>query len=499
MNTHSLWSSTAVLPRAGQVMEDGLHADVAIIGGGITGVTAAKLLSEAGRNVALLEARELGGVVTRNTSAHLTQALDLRYSAIERDFGAESAALVASAGADAIAQIARLIAELRVDCQFERLPGYLFTQRQDDVPELEAEYEAARKAGLEVSLTDDVPLPLRTLKALRFDAQAQFHPLTYVATLANSLSKARCRIFENSRVLTLDEGEPCRLHLEDGRTLTANRVIIATHAPIHNALLGTKVAQYRSYVISGPVQHAGRGMFWDTLDPYHYIRYYQRDGHNSLILGGEDHKTGQSLDEAEAFERLQAYGLDLGLHSISHSWSAQVVETVDGLPFIGKNAQSEYVYVATGFSGNGLTLGTLAAMMLSDACRDIPNPYAALFTPSRVKPLTQLRSFLGENIDFPLYLLSDNLKPPEAKFLSEIKRGEGKTIRIHGERLAVYRDDSGALHGVSPVCTHLGCHVHFNSAEKTWDCPCHGSRFTPDGAVLDGPALTPLQRRVPIE
>jgi glycine/D-amino acid oxidase-like deaminating enzyme/nitrite reductase/ring-hydroxylating ferredoxin subunit len=492
--TQSLWKTTST-PRSYSRLERGtLHVDVAIVGGGITGVTAATLLEQAGKRIALLEAREIGSGVTSGTTAHLTEAIDTRYQTIERDFGREGAHLVAQSSRAAIEEVARLAAVFAGDCDFERLPGYLYTENDEDVDEMKKELEVARRSGVQVELCA-VPLPIVTKAGIRFDNQAQFHPLKYVSALAARLPGQGSHVFSRSRVLTVDEGEPCRLHLETGATVTCDRVILATHAPLNRVALETKLAQYRSYVVSGKASQTPHGLFWDTADPYHYIRRQSVGGHAHLIVGGEDHKTGKFQGVEDPFAKLEAFGARFGLESVECRWSAQVVESVDGLPFIGKNAMSERVYVATGFSGNGMTFGTLSAMILTDACLDRDNVYAKLYSATRIKPLAALPSFLGENVDFPLHLLSDNLRPPDVRSLDDIPRGEGKIVRVRGERLAVYRERSGELKAVSPVCTHLGCHVKFNSAETSWDCPCHGSRFAVDGTVLDGPAVMALERR----
>jgi Rieske Fe-S protein len=355
------------------------------------------------------------------------------------------------------------------------------------------ELDAARRAGIAVEHAS-VPLPFRNCGGLRFDQQAQIHPLEYVLGLADELPGAGSNVYEHSRVLTIDEGKPCRVYLENGVMLSAERVILATHTPLNKVLLETDLAQYRSYALSGPVEQAPHGLFWDTANPYHYVRAQRVGDLKHLIVGGEDHKAG-SDPKHDPFAALEKYAERVGLRSVEQRWSAQVVEPIDGLPLIGRNALSEHVYIATGFSGNGMTFGTLAAQILVDACRDRPNRYAELYDPARVKSLTSLISFLGENLDFPLHLLGDRVQPPDVQSTDQIARGEGKTVRVKGERLAVYRDESGNLTAVSPVCTHLGCHVKFNAVEKTWDCPCHGSRFASDGEVLNGPAVRGLARR----
>jgi Rieske Fe-S protein len=260
-------------------------------------------------------------------------------------------------------------------------------------------------------------------------------------------------------------------------------------------LLQTKLAHYRSYVVSGPCGSAPDALFWDMHDPYHYVRSATIDGAQHLVVGGEDHKTGQAEDTDAAYSALRAYAARFGVTELTRWWSAQVIEPVDGLPFIGTNAMSERVYVATGFSGNGMTFGTIAALILADACQGKTTPYAELYTATRVKPLAGMTTFLGENVDFPLHLIGDRVRPPDASSLEEVAPGQGRIVRHDGVRLAVYRDDSGALTAVSPICTHLGCQVAFNPSERTWDCPCHGSRFALDGSVIDGPAVKPLARR----
>jgi glycine/D-amino acid oxidase-like deaminating enzyme/nitrite reductase/ring-hydroxylating ferredoxin subunit len=492
--TRPLWDILTNRPALPRDPPPHLHVDVAIIGGGITGLTSAALLTAAGASVALLEAREIGSGVSAGSTGHLTQVLDMRYAELEHRIGIERTRRVARSSAQAIEQIAELVAGFGIECSFERVPGYLFTEREEHVDNLARELDVARRAGLAVE-RHDVPLPFVTRSGLRVEGQAQIDPLAYVFGLAVRLASRGCPLFEHSRVVAIDEGEPCRVHLERGGVVTAARIILATHVPLNRVLLTPRVAQYRSYVLSGPASTTVPGLFWDTEDPYHYLRRQRVGDEYHWLVGGADHKTGKDPAARDPFLTLREYGARLGLSRISEYWSAQVVEPADGLPLIGRNALSHRVYVATGFSGNGLTFGTLAAMILRDACLDRDNPYAKLYAATRLEPVAALGSVIGENVDFPLHLLSDSLLPPEARSLDEIERGEGKTIRVDGERLAVYRDVHGVLHAVSPVCTHLGCHVRFNSAEATWDCPCHGSRFDVEGRVLDGPAVRTLRHR----
>jgi len=489
--TESLWAGTPS-PAYPKLDRDDVFVDVAIVGGGITGVTAALLLKLAGKKVALLEARRIGGGVTSGTTGHLTEVIDTRYGELSARFGPDRAALVAASSRVAIETIAELDARFETHARYERLPGFLYSERREERDALGEEAEFMRRAGLSVSISQ-APLPLAIDTAIRIENQAQFHPLEYTLTLASQIPGDGSHVFENARAHNVDEGEPCSVHVAKMPSLRATKVILATHSPLNQVVLQTKVAQCRSYAVSGRVANAPHGLFWDTDDPYHYTRAYRDGDAIELIVGGEDHRTGLGEPSDDPFQRLTAYAARLGLEEPQFRWSSQVVEPLDGLPFIGKNAGAEHVYVATGFSGNGLTFGTLAAIILRDTCLGAFNPYAELYDPARLKPFTRLSSFLAENVEYPLRLMSDALKAPTARSLEEIPRGEGRIVRVQGRRVAAYRDDDGSLHTVSPICTHLGCHVAFNTAEKSWDCPCHGSRFTVDGNVLDGPASDPLE------
>jgi Rieske Fe-S protein len=281
----------------------------------------------------------------------------------------------------------------------------------------------------------------------------------------------------------------------------ARDVIVATHAPFKNVLLQTKIAAYRSYVLALRLKDGVEppdGLFWDTADPYHYIRGQATDAGNLLIVGGEDHKTGQEDDTLARFEALLAFTAErFKVASVQYRWSSQVIEPVDGLPSIGRDPGSNHVYVATGYSGTGMTFGTLAGMIHSDLILGRANPYQDLYDPKRLMATASIIELVKENVDYPVHLVKDRLKATASasSSLAELRKGEGRILELAGEKTAVYRDDQGLLHAVSPVCTHLGCLVGFNKAEKTWDCPCHGSRFDKDGKVLDGPALKPLESR----
>ncbi len=487
-----LWNDTGATFGSFPQLTNNLQVDVAIVGGGITGLTAAWLLRRAGKTVAVLEGRELLSGVTGSTTAHLTQIVDTRYHQIEKDFGAEAAQIVAGSSLAAIQLIELIIRDLKIECGFRRLPGYLFAQNEVQQVELLKEMDAAERAGLLVrNEVPAFPLPIRA--AMRVDNQAEFDPRRYLAPIAKALASEGVSIFEHSPVEVIKGDSPCELTTKSGLTVRAEHVIEATHSPLNLLLLQTKIAHYQSYVVSGPTQKPLEGLFWDMENPYHYIRTQQTPSGIQLIVGGNDHKTGQMADTENEFSKLIQYTGQLGV-TPTHRWSAQVVEPVDGLPFIGRNSNNKSVFVATGFSGNGMTFGTIAAMVISDLILQRKNDWSEVYSATRVKPVAGFASYVSENIDFPLYLIGGALKPAETSSVEDVGPGEGKIVAVGLKRVAVFRDEKNTLHAVSSLCTHMACRVQFNNSEKTWDCPCHGSRFSVDGDVLDGPAVIPLAK-----
>jgi glycine/D-amino acid oxidase-like deaminating enzyme/nitrite reductase/ring-hydroxylating ferredoxin subunit len=497
--TESLWRGTH--PVGGFAPLPGnLSTDVAIVGGGISGLTAALILTRAGKRVALLERDRIGSGETGNTTSHLTEAVDRRYQRLHRDFGEEGARLVAQSSRDAIDWIEALVREAGIDCGFARVPGYLYTEREKDIASLADELDAARRAGCAVEWTDQVPLPFRTCGAVRWDGQGQLHATAYLDGLLKEAITQGLQLYENTRVLGVHEDDPCRIDTDRG-TVRAAHVFVAAHVPVNNrVLLHTKIAAYRSYAIAAQVASDAGGLFWDTDDPYHYTRTQLVNGQTYLIVGGEDHRTGEKIDTDACYERLVAYARErFGVTSAQFRWSGQIVEPVDGLPFIGRNAVSQRVYVATGYAGNGMTFGTLAGTMIGDLILDRANPYSELYDATRIKPLSAAYEYVKENLAFPTRLITDRLTSLNAqdRAVQSLRPGEGGVFDSDEGKVAVCRDRQNVMHACSAVCTHLGCDVAWNGAEQTWDCPCHGSRFSPDGVVLNGPAVSDL-RHVPV-
>ncbi len=495
MSNKPLWLPVPAVPEFPALSQE-LDVDVAIVGGGISGMTAAALLSESGLRTAVLELDRIGSGETGHTTSHLTEAVDGRYSTLIKTFGEDGARLVADASRASIARIQAFVSDLRIDCGFERVPGYLYTEKAEQMEWLADELDAARRSGCAVEWIDRVPLAFMTHGGIRWDNQAQMNPTAYLAGLARKAMAGGVQIYERTRVTGITDGEPCSIETSD-HVVTAGHVFVAANVAINNRVfLHTKVAPYRSYAIAseaGP-GHVN-GLFWDTEDPYHYTRMHTVDGRLYLIVGGEDHRTGEDADTAERYERLIAYARErFGVTTAQHRWSGQIIEPVDGLPFIGVNTGSRNVYVATGFSGNGMTFGTLAGMMAADFAQGRANPYSEVFDATRVKPLASAVNYVTENAPFALHLAKDRLTSANAtlKSAEQLKPGEGGILATEDGKLAVCRDAAGVLHALSPVCPHLGCDVAWNGAEKSWDCPCHGSRFTAEGKVINGPAVSDL-------
>jgi glycine/D-amino acid oxidase-like deaminating enzyme/nitrite reductase/ring-hydroxylating ferredoxin subunit len=488
----SLWIADTRYPRFPPLKGD-LSVDVAVVGAGITGLTAATLLKAAGKTVAVIEAQRVAEGVTGYTTAHLTEVVDASFGTLLSHFGEDGARLAVEATRASLDRIAAFVREGGIECGFRTVPGFYYTEDPERVEDVRKEHEAALRVGLRSTFTEDVPLPFPVAAGMRLDGQARFHVRQYLLPLLKGIPGAGCHVFEGTRVMDVHDGEPCRLETETG-TITARDVVVATHVPLNKLFLQTKLAHYRSYVLAcrtfGAVPD---GLFWDDEDPYHYIRAQEAEGGTLLIVGGEDHKTGQEEDTDGCFRSLLEYArARFDVRAVAYRWSAQVAEPVDGLPFIGRNSLSSHVYVGTGYSGTGMTFGTLAAMISSGLILGRENAWARLFDATRVKPLAGAKEFVRENVDFPAHLVGDRLKKAEGDSFADVARGEGKLVEVGGKKVAASRDASGVVHALDPVCTHMGCLVQWNGAEKSWDCPCHGSRFDTNGEVINGPAMKAL-------
>jgi glycine/D-amino acid oxidase-like deaminating enzyme/nitrite reductase/ring-hydroxylating ferredoxin subunit len=481
-------------------LEGDLGVDVAVIGGGITGITAALLLKRAGKSVALLEMKRIARGATGYTTAKLTSGHNVIYSALEKAFGAEGARTYAEANEAGLAQIRSLAEELGIDCDLETRVNYVYAASPEAAWQIEAEVEAARRAGLDASLVKRTSLPYPVTAAARLENQAQFHPRKYALGLAEAIPGDGSHVFEETRARDVHHGEPCTILTQHG-LVRARDVIVATHLPFEDGgLYFAKTHPQRSYAIAFPIdaESAPDGMFISADEPTRSLRTAPADGGLLLIVGGEGHKTGQG-DPAESFRRLEAWaGGHFPVESVPYRWATHDYVSVDRVPFIGPLLPwRTHVWIATGYGKWGLTNGTAAALILSDLILGRENPWADLFSSRRVRSLAS-RSLVRENANAAKRFVADRLRLPGREAIEALAPGEGAVVRVEGETLAVCRGADGELAAVSPRCTHLACYVSWNEAERTWDCPCHGSRYLPDGRVLEGPAVRDLApRQVP--
>jgi glycine/D-amino acid oxidase-like deaminating enzyme/nitrite reductase/ring-hydroxylating ferredoxin subunit len=501
LDTTSYWMDSGSLPRF-PALDRNVEVDVAVIGGGITGITAAYQLKQSGKTVALIDRRRFASVDTGHTTAHLTYVTDLRLTDLERNFGRDHASAVWDAGRAALWQIGATVDAEQIDCDFAWVTAYLHAPvgapEGTDVSTLREDAALAAALGFDARFLESVPLLNRP--GIEFEGQALFHPRKYLRALLEAIPGEGSHLFEHTNADDVVD-DPLSIVAGDHR-ITCGYVVVATHTPLMGktnlaaaTLLQTKLALYTTYAVGGrlPADDTVAASFWDTSDPYSYLRIERRRDHNYAILGGQDHKTGQADDPRQCYEHLERQFREIfPLVEITHRWSGQVIETNDGLPLIGETSDRQFV--ATGFAGNGMTFGTLSGMMAADAACGRDNPWTDLFHPSRTKIKGGLWDYLRENKDYPYYLVRDRFAGPEGRSLRHLRRGEGKVLELNGNRVAAYRDESGVVTRLSPICTHMGCVVAWNGTERTWDCPCHGSRFEPNGKVLAGPAESPLPR-----
>lgn len=502
----SVWQATASLPPFAPMTRN-QAADVCVVGAGIAGISTAYELARAGKSVIVLDSSSVGGGMTARTTAHLVSALDDRYFELEQLHGEEGARIAAESHSAAIGRIETIVREENIDCDFSRLDGFLFNPPGESEEVLTREYEAGVRAGLALEKVARAPMDFETGLALRFPNQAQFHPLKYLQALAEALVRAGGKIFTGSKVTSVAGGEGAHVETAAGYRVEAESVVVATNSPINDRyLIHTKQAPYLTYVLALEVPRgaAPHALFWDTAQeagmqgssgpiPYHYVRLESGAENDLLIVGGEDHKTGQASDFEERFLRLEKWTRERFpvAGEIVYRWSGQVMEPIDGMGYIGRNPlDAGNVFIATGDSGNGMTHGVIAGLLISDLIQGRENPWSKLYDPSR-KSLRSALDFAHENLNVAAQF-RDYVTGGDLAAFEEIGAGEGAILRDGLSKIAAYRDDAGALHKFSAVCPHLKCIVRWNGTEKTWDCPCHGSRFDALGKVTMGPAVSDL-------
>ncbi|MET0390561.1 MAG: FAD-dependent oxidoreductase [Polyangiales bacterium] len=502
-DTQSFWytqlsaEDELLLHGSGSLTHARLDVDVVVIGAGIAGLSVAYHLCRAGRSVVVLDKGLIGSGETGRTTAHLSNALDEHYTQLEQTFGATGAQLAAASHTAAIADINQIVAAEAIACELQQVPGYLVSVAADEQQahdELAEECEAARRAGIDVDLSREPKSPWTRSWHVCFPAQAQLQPLAYLLGLARAIQRLGGRIFTQARVTGVDElASPCVVHVGDSHKVLARDVVVAANTPfLDRFAMHTKQAAYRSYALALQLKQAlPAALLWDTGDPYHYVRVAGAD--DVLIVGGGDHKVGQSDDAEGAWLALEAWARarfdDVG--AVRARWSGQVQEPYDGLAFIGRNpGLSRHVYIATGDSGNGMTHGAIAGLMLRDLILDKPQPWARLYDPTRKPHNRAAAQFVRENANVAIHFAQALI--PALSPSAPTARGTGHVVQRGLRKLAVYTNTDGQQHECSAVCPHLGCIVQWNSAELSWDCPCHGSRFDPYGRLLTGPALQDL-------
>jgi glycine/D-amino acid oxidase-like deaminating enzyme/nitrite reductase/ring-hydroxylating ferredoxin subunit len=498
--TYSVWMEEPSIPDDGPLSKD-VTADVCIVGAGISGLTTAYLLSKEGKRVVVLDDGEIGGTMTSRTTAHVVNALDDRYFELEKLHGEDGARIAAESHTAAIDTVERIVNEESIDCEFERLDGYLFVPPGESDKCLGEELDACHRLGLmEVEWADRAPIEaFDTGRCLRFPRQAQFHPIKYVKGLARAIREGGGKLYSGTHASKIEGGEPGSVETGRGAVVTAGAVVVATNTPVNDrVVMHTKQGPYVTYVIGlkVPKGRVAKALFWDTPDPYHYVRLTNdpKDPNSEiLIVGGEDHKTGQADDTEERFGRLEEWTRERfpSAGETAYRWSGQVMEPVDGMGYIGRNPWDEdNVYIVTGDSGNGMTHGTLAGILLTDLIMGRENAWEKLYDPSRT-PLRDVTEFVKENVNVAAQY-TDLVTGGDVSSVDEIAVGEGAVIRDGLTKLAVYRDETGSVLKMSAICPHLGCVVKWNTTEKSWDCPCHGSRYDRFGKVFQGPANSDL-------
>lgn len=492
----SIWKAKAPEYRF-QTLNEDVETDVAIVGGGITGITCAYLLAKAGKKVVVLESRQIGGGTTGCSTGNLYSMIDKRLHHIQSKWDDDIAAAVAESRTAAVDLIERLVKEHGIECSFKRVPWYLFSETNEKDEIIEKETKAAKQYGLQSERLDDLPVPFRVSAALKVEGQAQFNPTAFVVGLAGKVDREKCSIYENSPVHHIEKGDRHVLSTPKGK-VTASRVILATHTPKGVYGLQTAIYPYREYAIAARLNSGAfpDGIFWDTEAENHQsMRSFSSDGENYVLVLGGHHKVGQGEHYEKYYERLEATARkNFDVAGIDYRWSGQHYKPADGLPYIGESSDDN-IFVATGFSTDGLTYGVLSAMIFDDLFNDRENKWADMYRAKRFTPVKSAKTYIKENINVMGEYLKDLPGKSEAESFEEIKPGEGKVVEKDSEKWAVYKDDKGQVHTVSAVCTHMECIVDWNDAERSWDCPCHGSRFTPKGEVIEGPAFSPLDKK----
>ncbi|HVE68821.1 MAG TPA: FAD-dependent oxidoreductase [Solirubrobacteraceae bacterium] len=497
-DAQSLWTATAPAP-ARDPLRGRQAAEVAVVGAGITGLLAALALSEDGVEVAVVEAGRVGGGVTGHTTAKLSSLHSLQYAQIARRHGEAVARQHGQANEAGLAAIFEIAERHGIGCDLRRRDNYTYAPAGDDPSGVREEAELAARLGLSAEYATDVPLPFPVAGAVRFRDQGEFHPRQFALGVAAVLEARGVRIWEGSPVIGVDDGKPCRVRTAGGE-VEAGRVVVATSMPLlDRGLWWVRTTPERSYVVAmEPGAEVPEGMFISTESPAHSVRTHPHEGRELILVGGQGHKVGHGGDTVARYRELATWGREqLGAGEVRFRWSSQDNMPVDMLPSVGPLWPfSDRLLTATGYRKWGLAQAAAAAEVLRAAVAGREHPWAGTYDPHRLRLATGLPGMVKEGVQDGLHLVADRFRR-RSRASAPVAPGDGRIVSAGGRQVAVARDPDGTVHAVSARCTHLGCIVNWNPAERSWDCPCHGSRFAPDGQVLQGPAVRPLGRREP--
>lgn len=494
-NLRSLWQTEKGFTETNEPNHDAIY-DVLIVGGGITGITTALLLQQGGKKCVIAEKDSIGFGTTLGTSAHINTFFDTTYQQVNKNFGKEKAQLLYKAATKAMQLIKHHVKEYSIDCGFEMADGYIFSVSEEQNTMLEEIVTGGESVGLPVYYTNQNTFPVPYLSIARVPEQAKFNPAPYITALAKKFEEAGGVIMQHCTV-THVSGDVLLEAKTNRLPIRAKKIIYATHIPPGVNLLHFRCAPYRSYVIAATLKSGSYpDLGYDLHDPYHYYRTQVVEGKEYLIIGGEDHKTGHEENTEACFRRLESHANTyFNINKIEYRWSSQYFEPADGLPYIGNlPGTNGNEYVATGFGGNGITYSAISAILLSDLLLRGNSDLLDLFDPNRIKPVAGFSNFVKEGADMVKEFISGNLQRTKIESVAALAPGEGKIVTYEGNKVALYKDDNHNLYALDPSCPHIHCSVAWNGAEKTWDCPCHGSRFSVTGDLLTGPAQTGLKR-----
>lgn len=495
-HTKSLWEAATGETAGFPSLSEDIKVDVAIIGAGITGISTAYNLAMQGKKVAVLESGKVGMGTTGSSTGNLYVPTG-QFHTILSKHGEDVLADVAMSRAAALAFIEDRINEFSIECGFRRVSWNYFSHGKTASKEIENEFEAVKSAGLNIRDTPPASFPFGMSAIIRVDHQAQFNPLQYVRQLAGAISGGNCRIYENTKVTSIKEYDPCYLETTGG-VVKAEKVVQATHTPKGIYMAHAQMEVYREYAVAARITEniPLQGIYWvlDGRDKYS-IRTWSDISGDYIVALGDSRKVGTRVLTEESFLKIEAFLRDnFKVDGISHLWAAQNYSPADYLPYIGTSPMEANVYIATGFSADGLIYGTVASMIICDLITGRENAWAKTFDPKRFNPKASAAKTIKENIDVTAHLVKDYIFRGNEEELAGISPDEGRIVELRNDKAAAYMDQSGHLHLVSAKCTHMGCIVHWNSGEKSWDCPCHGSRFSVDGELIEGPAFSDLSK-----